>query len=111
MKLARNAKAAALVVAEEGVAVTVVDMAAEAVAAAVATVVVAEDAAVVVAEEAIAVTVEDMEAEAADEIVKQELYRSSNSILGALVYSAPFFVFRSRLGCRGAARCAILQCR
>jgi hypothetical protein len=74
MKLARNAKAAALVVAEEGVAVTVVDMAAEAVAAAVATVVVAEDAAVVVAEEAIAVTVEDMEAGAAAEIVNPKLY-------------------------------------
>lgn len=74
MKLARNAKAAALVVAEAGVAVTVVVMAAEVVAAVVATAVAEADAAVVAAVVAIAVTVEDMEAEAADEIVNPKLY-------------------------------------
>jgi hypothetical protein len=109
MKLVRNARVAVLVVGEAGAAVTVVVMAAEVVAAAVATVVAAEGAAVVVAEEAIAVTVEDMEAEAADEIAKQKLLlKSEQCFKGAWLFGA-LFVFRPRLGCRGAARCAILQ--
>jgi hypothetical protein len=65
-------------------------MAAEVVAAVVATVVAEEDAAVVAAEEAIAVTAEDTEAVEADEIANQNFHWSPNSILRALGYSAPF---------------------
>jgi hypothetical protein len=111
MKLARNAKGAALVVGEAGAAVTVVVMAAEVVAAAVATVVAEEEDAAVVAEEAIAATAADMEAVEADEIANQNFNGSPNSILRALRLFSALFVFRSRLGCRAAARCAILQRR